>query len=97
LDLASYIQETIEGLSKSCGILNDLTGIVDRDEHQYIGGGTFGDVYKGIWRSKPAGREHPEVAVKVLRLMGSVKRNGAAKCLKVPSELTGSLNIPSRY
>jgi len=49
-DSTTYVKEAIERLNKSGKGLNDLTGIVDRDEHQYIGGGTFGDVYKGIWR-----------------------------------------------
>jgi hypothetical protein len=53
----------------------DLTGILDRDEQQYIGGGAFGDVYKGTWKltwrtnkmKKRIAAKYPDVVVKVLR------------------------------
>lgn len=64
--------------------LRDLTGEVDRDEQQYIGGGTFGDVYRGVWMKESLGeRKHSEVVVKVLRSTGHVDPKTLAKTLKV--------------
>jgi hypothetical protein len=71
--------------------VKDLTGIVDRDEHQYIGGGAFGDVYKGVWKDvEIAGSQkerYPDVVVKVLRSMGKVDAKALARRLRVSQSL----------
>ena len=64
--------------------LKDLSGLVDRDELQWIGGGSFGDVYRGKWIDKPkVGEEKPDVVVKVLRSTGSIDTRTFGKDLKV--------------
>lgn len=75
--------------------MKDLTGLVTRDEGQYIGGGAFGDVYRGVWNVKANGAEgasdelaqdeegRPEVVVKVLRSTGSIDPKSLTKRLKV--------------
>lgn len=68
--------------------LKDLTGIVDRDEQRWIGGGAFGDVYRGIWRANRPEGEQVEVVVKVLRSTGAIEQNEAGvKRMKVSETL----------
>jgi len=67
----------------SLGELKDLTGLIDRDELQYIGGGCFGDVYRGRWIDERAGESpQPDVVIKVLRSTGSIDTRTFKKDLK---------------
>lgn len=80
--------EVLRILTKGSRV-KDFTGLVDRDERQYIGGGNFGDVYRGVWSSKAAEQgERPEVVVKVLRSMGNANRK---KRLKVITSLLSDI------
>jgi hypothetical protein len=64
--------------------IKDLTRLVDRDELQYIGGGTFGDVYRGRWvNGKKEDGKNPDIVIKVLRSTGSVESSAFGKDLKV--------------
>src|ERR1700759_1145433 len=69
----------------------DLTGIVDRDEHQWIGGGAFGDVYRGIWRAELEDVPRMEIVVKVLRCAGAIERDTMSRRMKVGFYLVISL------
>lgn len=81
-------QEVVKVLTEKKATLLNLTGIVDRDERQYLGGGSFGDVYKGIWKGNLPGSNHPDVVVKVLRWMGTADPKTLQKRLKVSSQVT---------
>jgi hypothetical protein len=73
----------MEILTRNRSKIRDLTGIVNRDEHRYIGGGTFGDVYRGAWKNESVEERYPEIVVKVLRAAGSFDSKLMAKRLKV--------------
>jgi hypothetical protein len=81
----SPIREATELLPRDGCTLKDLTGIVDRDECQFIGGGAFGDVYKGTWKDSGDGLalKYPDVAIKVLRSTGSIDPKVITKRIKV--------------
>jgi hypothetical protein len=82
---ATKVEETIKILfrnGKGKGI-KDLTGVVEKDEHYYIGGGSFGDVYRGIWKEDADTRNRPDIVVKVLRSIGSPDIKTLEKRLKV--------------
>ena len=81
----SSVKVTIESLLGDGSKLTDLTGIVERDEVQYIGGGNFGDVYKGIWKHEVPDFNRPEIVIKVLRTAGKCDPKVLAKQLKVRS------------
>ena len=85
MNSASAVQEVMEALCRIGEGFKNLTGVVDRDEHHYIGGGTFGDVYKGIWLDDSVETAYPEIAVKVLRSTGTIEPDALAKRLKVCS------------
>jgi hypothetical protein len=76
-------QEAMEILTGSRKKIRDLTSIVDQDEHRYIGGGMFGDVYRGIWKDGGKEERYPEIVVKVLRSTGSVDSKLLTKRFKV--------------
>jgi hypothetical protein len=65
--------------------VRDLTGLIDRDESQWIGGGSFGDVYRGVWKDRPVDVAHEDVVIKVIRSMGTVAPRTLDKRLKVDS------------
>jgi hypothetical protein len=77
-------KDVIKILINNDSNLKDLTSIVERDEHQYVGGGSFGDVYRGIWKVASIAEQQPDVVVKVLRVTGSIDN----KTLKVKLYLT---------
>jgi hypothetical protein len=76
-------QDAMKFLTGNGSKLMDLTSIVVRDEHQYLGGGAFGDVYKGIWKDDTLGSKHGNIVVKVLRSTGSIDTKILARRLKV--------------
>lgn len=48
----------------------DLTGYVDIERKKYIGGGSYGDVYRGRWDKIPnlfTASTPPDIAIKVFR------------------------------
>lgn len=57
----------------------DLTKLVDRDENKFLGGGSFGDVYMGIWKDKVLEAKRGKIVVKVMRLSGSIDSKTTAK------------------
>ena len=72
--------------------IKDLTGLVDRDELRYIGGGTFGDVYRGKWVNGKNQREkNPDIVIKVLRSTGSIESSTFGKDLKVSKKIFPTL------
>jgi hypothetical protein len=82
-----FSQEIIDFLSSKLAHLRNLTGCIDRDEDMYVGGGTFGDVYRGKWKVSlsggASGARHPDVAIKVFRSTGSPHPKTIARCVKV--------------
>lgn len=76
-------QEAMKILTGNRSKLKNLTGIVDRDEHQYLGGGAFGDVYKGVWKDDTFESKHVNIVVKVLRSTGSIDPIVLGKRVKV--------------
>jgi hypothetical protein len=81
--LRSFPTMTQEPVGSWSNTVN-LTGIVDWDEHQFLGGGTFGDVYGGVWKVGNAEeRKHPNIVVKVLRCVGSTGDSLPAEQIKV--------------
>jgi hypothetical protein len=73
--------------------LKDLTGIVGRDEHQFLGGGGSGDVYKGIWKDETYKSKHNSVVVKVLRSTESLGPKVLTKRIKVCFSVTNPMQI----
>lgn len=69
-------------LSSKLNHLRNLTGVIDQDEDNYVGGGTFGDVYRGKWKVSDESY-HPDVAIKVFRLTGSPDPKTFSRCVKV--------------
>jgi hypothetical protein len=63
--------------------VRDLTGLIDRDECQWIGGGGFGDVYRGVWKNRPLDVVHEDVVIKVIRSTGTIDLKTTDKRLKV--------------
>lgn len=63
-------KQELDSQSKNFDALDwtSLIGI-DESERGFIGGGAFGDVYRGRWIDMPAGLEVPEVALKVMRVV----------------------------
>jgi hypothetical protein len=56
---------------------------VERYEYHYLGSGTFGDVYKGVWKEDADAGKRPDIVVKVLRSLGSPDTEKLKKTLKV--------------
>jgi hypothetical protein len=63
--------------------LRNLTAVVEKDECHYIGGGAFGDVYRGKWKDSSYTGNRPDVVIKVLRSTGSSDIRTLKKALKV--------------
>jgi hypothetical protein len=88
LDLFRYsvdlTRKRAQSINTSVEPLKDLTGHVDRDELQFIGGGTFGDVYRGKWTdAAEKSQSEIEIVVKVLRSTGAADSKSFVKDLKV--------------
>jgi hypothetical protein len=65
--------------------ISDLTGYVGKGD--FVGGGAFGDVYRGVWQNVSASHmrstELPEIAIKVMRVPPLRDEREKTKRLKV--------------
>ena len=77
-------QEVLSFLSAKLRHLEDLTELVERDDDQYLGGGSFGEVYRGRWKGQPYGKiDYPPLAIKVFRSTSSPDPKSLSRSFKV--------------
>ena len=64
--------------------IQDLTQDIERVEDGYIGGGGFGDVYRGRWKGGfQDDAEHPPLAIKMFRTTAAPDKSSLDRWVKV--------------
>jgi hypothetical protein len=96
--IAKYVADAGLLSSSHFSSFRDLTGLFAKKFEHTDRGGSFADVYEGIWVNIPDGLESPgPVAIKIMRHMNFIDESKRVKAVKVISSKQCSFRLTLKY